>query len=137
MLTMTAPPPVNTQTMPNAAATTADSLRLTGEALFKSNSVHRSPSTQFLCSNCHRTVKLCDVSVQTSLEDKNNPNTISRIRLVSLTPSDDGLGGDSTWLSLDSRTPTQEYSIDNTKQGVHGDRYDQVSSRSIPRMHHV
>jgi hypothetical protein len=128
--------PVNPQPTPNVT-TTADNLRLTAQALFKSNSVHRSPSTQFQCSDCHRIVKRCDVSVQTSLDEKTNPNTTSRIRLVSLTSSDDGLTGDGTWLSLDSphaRMATQEYPIGHTRQALHD---HEVSSRSIPRMHHV
>ncbi len=125
---------VNTQTMPNVT-TTNDSLRLAAEALFKSNSVHRFPSNQYICSDCHRTVKRCDVSVQTSLDDDKNHNTTSRLRLVSLTSSDDGLGGDGTWLSLDSphsHMTTQEYHMGNTRQG-----YDKLSSCKIPGMHHV
>jgi hypothetical protein len=109
--------------------TTSDSLRLAAETLFKSNSVHRFPSNQFICSDCHRTVKCCDVSVQTSLDN----DTTSRLRLVSLTASDDGLSGDSAWLSLDSRMATQEYQMGSTRQVFH----DKLSSCSIPGMHHV
>jgi hypothetical protein len=149
--TFVAPPPlinttatttsssVNTQTMSNVTTTT-DSLRLAAEVLFKSNSVHRSPSNQFICSNCHRTVKSCDVSVQTSLDDDTDHNTTSRLRLVSLTSSDDGLSGDGAWFSLDSPRPriaTQEYQMGNTRPTVHDKGYDELSSRSIPRMHHV
>jgi len=119
--------------VPDITATTTDSLRLAAETLFKSNSVHRFPSNQFICSDCHRTVKRCDVSVQTSLDDDTNHNTTSRLRLVSLTASDDGLSGDSAWLSLDSRMATQEYQMGNTRQVFH----DKLSSCSIPGMHHV
>jgi hypothetical protein len=123
-----------------SVTTTTDSLRFAAEALFKSNSVHRSPSNQFLCSNCHRTVKCCDVSVQTCLDDKTNHNTTSRLRLVSLASSDDGLSGDGTWLSLDSshlHMPAQEYQPSNTKQAFQDKGYGEVSNSSIPRMHHV
>jgi hypothetical protein len=61
------------------------------ELLFKSNTVRRYPSTHFSCSNCHQTIKCCDVSVQTSLDDN---GSISRKRVVLLTASDDGLSGD-------------------------------------------
>jgi hypothetical protein len=118
---------VNTQILPN------DNLRLAAETLFKSNSVHRFPSTQFICSDCHRTVKCCDVSVQTSLDE----NTTSRVRLVSLTSSDDGLNNDAAWLSLDSRMANQEYQSGNTKQIFYDKESDKLPSRSIPRMHHV
>jgi len=135
----TATTSVNTQTTPNIT-TTADSLRLTAEALFKSNSVHRFPSTQFTCSDCHRTVKRCDVSVQTSLDDNTNHNATSRLRLVSLTSSDDGVSSDGAWLSLDSpisRMTTQEYQMGNTRQVFHDNTYDELSSSSIPGMYHV
>ncbi len=138
----TTPSSVNTQTTSNVMTTTTadNNLRLTAEALFKSNSVHRSPSTQFQCPDCHRIVKRCDVSVQTSLDDKTDPKTTSRLRLVSLTSSDDGLAGDGTWLSLDSphaRMATQEYQKGHTKQVLHDNQYNEVSLRSIPGMHHV
>ncbi len=136
VLTTTTSSSVNPQPTPNIT-TKADSLRLTAEALFKSNSVHRFPSTQFQCSDCNRIVKRCDVSVQTSLNDKTNPNNTSRLRLVSLTSSDDGLTGDGPWLSLDSphnRMATQEYPMAHTKQVLHD---NEVPSRTIPRMHHV
>ena len=132
LLTTTSSSSVNSQPTPNIT-TTADSLRLTAEALFKSNSVHRFPSTQFQCSDCQRIVKRCDVSVQTSLENNNK----SRLRLVSLTSSDDGLTGDGPWLSLDSpytRTATQEYPLGHTRQVIYE---NEVPSRTIPRMHHV
>ncbi|CAF0736343.1 unnamed protein product [Rotaria sordida] len=88
LTTTTITPSNNTQTM-STIATTNDSLRLAAETLFKSNSVLRSPLTQFICSDCHRTVKRCDVSVQTSLDNNTNDNATSRLRLVSLTSSDD------------------------------------------------
>ena len=123
-----------------SVTTTTDNLRLAAEALFKSNSVHRSPSTQFICSDCHRTVKRCDVAVQTCLDNNTQSNATSRLRLVSLTASDDGLGGDGTWLSLDSPHPhmvSQEYQTNNTRQTLQHKKYDDISLRSIPRMHHV
>lgn len=149
--TFVAPPSMLTTTMtntssvttPNAAsqaATAANNLRLTAETLFKSNSVHRSPSTQFLCSNCHQTVRRCDVSVQTSLDDRINPQSTSRLRLISLSTSDDGQTNDGAWLALDSphaRLNMQEYPIDETKELLHDNRYNEVSSRTTPRMHHV
>lgn len=150
--TFLAPPPlltattttsssVNTQTISNATTAT-DNLRITAETLFKSNSVNRFPSNQFICSDCHRTVKCCDVSVQTSLDsDNTNYNAGSRLRLVSLTSSDDGLGGgDGAWLSLDSphpRTTAQEYQTGNTRQVLHDKRYNELPSCTIPGMHYV
>lgn len=125
---------VTTSTTASQAATAANNLRLTAQTLFKSNSVHRSPSTQFLCSNCHQTVRRCDVSVQTSLDDQMiNSDSTSRVRLISLTGSDDGVNNDGTWLALDSphtRVNMQEYPMDNTQHLFH-------ESRSTPRMHHV
>jgi hypothetical protein len=130
----------NTQTTP-AMTTPTDNLRLTAEALFKSNSVHRCPSTQFTCSNCQKTIKCCDVSVQASLDDNTNHNGISRLRLVSLTSSDDGLsGGDGAWLSLDSPHPhmtTQEYQRNNTGQTFRDKRYEELPASSIPGMYYV
>ena len=131
---------VTTPSTSSQATTAANNLRLTAETLFKSNSVHRSPSTQFLCSNCQQTVRRCDVSVQTSLDDQTNPHSASRLRLISLTASDDGQTNDGTWLALDSphvRLNLQEYPIDETKELLHDDRFNEVSSRSTPRMHHV
>jgi hypothetical protein len=130
----------NTQSTPTATTTTTDNLRLTAEALFKSSSVHRSPSAQFTCSDCHRTVKRCDVSVQTSLDDNINHNGISRLRLVSLTSSDDGLNGDGAWLSLDSSHPrmtTQEYQMNDTKNVFRDKKYEELPASSIPGMYYV
>jgi alpha-D-ribose 1-methylphosphonate 5-triphosphate diphosphatase PhnM len=130
---------VITQTTPTMT-TAKDSLRLAAETLFKSNSVHRYPSNNFICSDCHRTFKRCDVSVQTSLDDNTNYGAASRLRLVSLTASDDGLGGDGTWLSLDphqAQRTAQEYQMRNTILTPQDTRYDELSSRSMPRMHHV
>ena len=122
---------VTTLSTASQAATAANNLRLTAQTLFKSNTVHRSPSTQILCSNCQQTVRRCDVSVQTSLDDQMiNSNSTSRLRLISLTGSDDGLNNDGTWLALDSRINIQEYPMDDTQQLFH-------ESRSTPRMHHV
>ena len=136
---MLLPPMAPTLNTASSVAST-DNLRLAAEALFKSNSVHRSPSTQFTCSQCQRAVKCCDVSVQTSLDEKNNESAASRLRLVSLSASDDGHGNDGTWLSLDSphaHLVAQEHPSNSTKQTFPHRNYDDVSVRSIPRMHHV
>lgn len=118
----------NTQTIP-PFETNDENLRLAAEALFKSNSVHRSPSTQFVCSDCRRIVKRCDVSVQASLDDNVAYDGKSRLRLVSLTSSDDGLNNEDAWLSLDSRLADKRSQINQTCQK---DGYF-----SIPKMHHV
>lgn len=119
---------VATPSTTSQTATAANNLRLTAETLFKSNTVHRSPSAPFLCSNCQQTVRRCDVSVQASLDEQINSTATSRLRLISLTGSDDG-----TWLALDSphaRLNMPDYPIDETKQLFR-------ESRTTPRMHHV
>lgn len=134
-----APPPLLTATtsIPSKnIQTTNDSLRLAAETLFKSNSVHRYPSTQFICSDCHRIVKCCDVSVQASLNDDNN-NVTPRLRLVSLTSSDDGLNNEDAWLSFDSGTANQKYPMNHTRQAFQDKDYDDCSTSTIPKMHHV
>jgi hypothetical protein len=111
----------------------ADNLRL-AESLFKSNTVHRYPSTYFICSNCHRTVKCCDVSVQTTLHDH---GTTSRIHVVTLTASDDELNRDTPWISLE---PHHEHMILQEYQMGYLGRPSQdagLASNSIPQMHHV
>ncbi|CAF1679096.1 unnamed protein product, partial [Adineta ricciae] len=126
-------PLINTPTVP-LMTTTNDNLRMAAETLFKSNSVHRSPSTQYICSECHRTVRRCDVSVQASLDDRSNQNDPSRLRLVSLPTSDDG-----AWLTLDSPPAfsiVQETSLKNAKQTFEQRNYNDVSVRPLPRMHH-
>ncbi|UJR37214.1 hypothetical protein I4U23_029923 [Adineta vaga] len=126
---------INTQTTVPSMAATDDNLRLAANALFKSNSVHHFPSTQFICSACNRTIKRCDASIQTSLDGKPNPNEVSRLRLVSLSTSDDG-----AWLSLDSphaHGAIQETPVTNTKQTFQHGNFDHVSIRPIPKMHHV
>lgn len=118
---------------PVVTTSTPDNLRLAAETLFKSNSVHRSPSTQFTCSECRRTVKRCDVSVQASLSETNEQSVASRLRLVSLSASDDGHGNDGAWLSLDS--PQAHFA---TGKPLNQQRaYEEVPVRSMPRMHHV
>ncbi|CAF2872436.1 unnamed protein product [Rotaria sp. Silwood2] len=134
--TTTIRPSKNTQTL-SSMTTTNDSLRLAAEALFKSNSVHRFPSTQFMCSDCHRIVKRCDVSVQTSLDNVTNHDATSRLRLVSLTSSDDGLNGDDAWLSFDSQMTGQKYQMNHSKQALQSEGYDELSTCLIPKMHHV
>ncbi|CAF0773524.1 unnamed protein product [Rotaria sp. Silwood1] len=143
--TFVAPPPLlttttmpafnNTQTI-SATSTTNDSLRLAAEALFKSNSVHRSPSTQFICSDCHQIVKRCDVGVQTSLDNNTNHNITSRLRLVSLTSSDDGLSNDDAWVSFDSQLTGQRYQMNHTRQALKNEGHNELSTCSIPKMHH-
>jgi hypothetical protein len=126
-------------TTPSSSTTTpttpvpTDNLRL-AESLFKSNSVHRYPSTYFICSNCHRTVKFSDVSVQTSLDD---PGTTSRVRVVSLTSSDDGLHNNTAWVSLEphhAHMTVQEYQMGNARRPSQDLG---LPSSSIPGMHHV
>ncbi|CAF0883940.1 unnamed protein product [Adineta steineri] len=137
--TTTSSSSVNTQTIPSMT-TTNDNLRAAAEALFKSNSVHRSPSQQVTCSNCQRSIKRCDVSVQTSLDDKSDDSATSRLRLVSLTSSDDGHSGDGSWLPLDSPHPplvVQEHPTSFSRPISQHKGYDAISVRSIPRMHHV
>ncbi|CAF3148262.1 unnamed protein product [Rotaria sp. Silwood2] len=118
-----------TQTKPIAI----DNLRL-AETLFKSNTVHRYPSTHFICSNCHRTIKCCDVSIQTSLDDH---NTISRMRVISHTTSDDEFHDDKGWISSEphcTHMTVQEYQMGNTKKAFQDTG---LPSNSIPQMHHV
>ncbi|CAF0879084.1 unnamed protein product [Adineta steineri] len=115
------------------ASTTSDTLRF-AESLFKTNNVHRYPSTHFICSNCHQTIKCHDVSVQTSLDDR---SATTRTRLISLTASDDSLDTDLAWNSLEphhAHMTVQEY------QTGHARRSSQdagLPSNSIPQMHHV
>ncbi|CAF3607078.1 unnamed protein product [Rotaria sp. Silwood1] len=121
-----------TQTTPTTT-TAVDNLRL-AEGLFKSNTVHRYPSTHFICSNCHQTIKCCDVSVQTSFDDH---DTISRMRIVSHTASDDEINGDTDWVSYEphcTHMTVQEYQMGNTKKAFHDTG---LPSNSIPQMHHV
>jgi hypothetical protein len=106
--------------------TKTDNLRL-AESLFKSNTVHRYPSTNFICSNCHKTIKCCDVSVQTS-----------QIGVVPLTPSKGELNSDTGWISLEPHNhihmTVQGYQMGNTK------RLSQdigLPSNSIPQMHRI
>jgi hypothetical protein len=131
--TTSSSPSIVTQTTPTATIAT-DNLRL-AQSLFKSNSVHRYPSTHFICSNCHQTVKCCDVSVQTSLDDQ---NTTSRIRVVSLTSSDDGLhSSDTTTISLEphhAHMTLQQYQMGNVRRPSQDAG---LPSNSIPQMHHV
>jgi len=92
-----------------------ENLRL-AEALFKSNSVNRSPSTLFTCSNCSQTMKRCDVSVQTSLDKPNKFNSTSRLRLISSTSDEDITNeNDGAWLSLESKPiiPEKRFSTSN------------------------
>ena len=140
LTTTTISPSNNTQTA-CTFSTINDNLRLVAEALFKSNSVHRSPSTQFVCSNCHRTIKRCDISIQTSLHDNTNDKESSRLRLVSFTSSDDGRNDDdSGWLSFDSahsHVTSQDYPVNNTTQSFQNKRSDKLSTYSIPETHHI
>jgi hypothetical protein len=100
---VTLPPLLNTTTSsssPVISQTTTiatDTLPL-AKSLFKSNTVHRYPSTYFICSNCHRTNKCCDVSVQTSLHDH---STTSSIYVVLLTTADDEVNRDTSRISLE------------------------------------
>jgi len=104
----------------NQTTTTTDNLRF-AESLFKSNTVN------FVCSNCHKTIKCCDVSVQTS-----------QIGVVPLTKSNDELNSNTGWISLEPHNhihmTVQEYQMGNTKK-----LYQDVglSSNSIPQMHHI
>jgi hypothetical protein len=97
-----------------------DNLHL-AESLYKSNNVHRYPSTYFICSNCHKTIKYSDVSVQTSLDDL-------RRRVVSFTDSDDGN------LHNHSHMTVKEYQQGHTRRSSHDST---LISNSIPQMHHV
>ncbi|CAF2390746.1 unnamed protein product [Rotaria sp. Silwood2] len=45
---------------PVVTSTITDDFHL-AESLFKLNTVHRYPSSHFICSNCHRTIKYCDI----------------------------------------------------------------------------
>jgi hypothetical protein len=131
MLNSTTPPsPVVIQP---TTTTITNNLRL-AESLFKSNTVHRYPSTHFICSNCHQTVKCCDVSVQTSLDDHGTP---SRARVISLTASDDGINTDTIRASLEhhhGHMTVQEYQMGNTRRPSEDLG---LSFNSIPQMHHV
>lgn len=144
--TFVAPPPLLTTTTtttnpllknPQTDKTTHENLRFAAEALFKSNSVDRSPSTHFICSDCRRTVKLCDVSVQASLDNKSGDNGRSRLRLVSLTSSDDGLTNDDAWFSYDSNTTSRKGAMNHGKQTLNDDLYDDLSTGTIPKLQHV
>ncbi|CAF1172852.1 unnamed protein product [Rotaria sordida] len=121
-----------TQT-PSTTTITIDNLRLS-ETLFKSNTVHRYPSSHFICSNCHQTIKCCDVSVQTSLDDH---NTISKIHVISHTASDDEFNGDTTWTSYEphgTHMTVQEYQMGHARKVSHDTG---LPSNSIPQMHRV
>jgi hypothetical protein len=127
----TAIPLFNTSGINQTNATvTNDNLRI-AESLYKSNTVHRYPSSYFICSNCHKTVKCSDVSVQTSIDDP-------RIRVVSLTASDDGLNCNPTSTSLESynhlHMTVKEYQQGSTRRSSHE---AVLSSDSIPQMHRV
>ena len=129
-------PSVTQSPTSNTLATANEKLRL-AESLFKSTSVHRYPSTNFVCSNCNRTLKCADVSIQTSLDESVSRGSTSRLRVVSLTSSDDGTGGDAGWLSLDPHhapMTVQEYQLGQTRRPSHDPGF---SSFSIPGMHHV
>ena len=98
-------------------------LRL-AESLFKSNSVHRFPSVQYLCSECRRTVKCSDVSVQTN----------ARLRLLSPTTSEDGLVEEKPWVPVEVKPLVQGPFFGYTR------RVSQEKGSSpctIPGMHHV
>jgi hypothetical protein len=130
--TYATPLPLFNTTIPSSSGinpTTAnDNLRL-AESLFKTNTVHRYPSTHYICSNCHQTIKCSDVSVQTSLDDH---HTTSRTRVVSLTASSDGLSGGTTRVSLDHGHMTvKEYQSGRLSQDT------SLPSHSIPQMHDV
>ncbi|UJR08997.1 hypothetical protein I4U23_013247 [Adineta vaga] len=130
--TTTSPSPVVIQT-PVSTTTAADNLHL-AESLFKTNTVHRYPSTHFICSKCHQTIKCCDVSVQTSLDDHNHT---SRNHRISLTLSDDELSHNSVRKSLESHhahMTVQEYRMGNTRRPSQDLT---LSSDLIPQMHHV
>ncbi|CAF4769642.1 unnamed protein product, partial [Rotaria magnacalcarata] len=136
LTTIPVPSSNSTQNMSSISTTNAN-LRLASEALFKSNSVHRYPSTQFTCSDCHRIVRVCDVSVQASLDNKIDENAASRLRLVSLTSSDDGLAGDDAWFSFDSPLNGQKNHTNHPIQVLKDERYDGLSKCTLPKMHHV
>jgi hypothetical protein len=134
---VTSIPMVNTTTSSSSPSsvlqptttTVADNLRL-AESLFKSTTVHRYPSSHYICSNCHQTIKCCDVSVQTSLDEH---STTSRIRGISFTPSDD----DINTISLEphhAHMTIQAYQLGNTRRSSQD---AELSSSSIPQMHHV
>ncbi|CAF2726549.1 unnamed protein product [Rotaria sp. Silwood2] len=83
---------ITSSSSPVVTSTITDNLHLAGSQL-KLNTVHHYPSSHFICSNCHRTIKCCNVNVQTSLNDH---DAISRTRTVSLMASDEELNSDTT-----------------------------------------
>ncbi|CAF1263493.1 unnamed protein product [Adineta ricciae] len=129
--TMTSPSPVTSQ-VPSTSI--SDNLRL-AESLFKTNNVHRYPSKHFICSKCYQTVKCCDVSVQTSLDDHNRA---SRNHRMSLSVFDDELDPDPVRTSSELHhhlMTVQEYQMGNTRRSSQD--LSSQSSNSIPQMHHV
>ncbi len=132
-------PLLNTTTsyLPTINQTTAivnDNLRL-AESLFKSNTVHRYPSSHFICSNCHQTIKCCDVSVQTSLD---HLDTTSRKRVVSLIVGDDELTGNIARVSLEPHNHAH-MTVKEYQRGITRSPSQDAGlpSNSIPQMHHV
>ncbi|CAF1327133.1 unnamed protein product [Rotaria magnacalcarata] len=119
----------------NHSATIAamDNLQL-AETLFKSNNVHRYPSTHFICAKCHQKSKCCDVSVQTSFADD---TSTSRIDDVSHTSSNSEPYIDNGWVPFEphcSHMRVKKYQIGNiikTHQDIG------LRANSIPQMHHV
>ncbi|CAF3360506.1 unnamed protein product [Rotaria socialis] len=119
----------------NHSATIAamDNLQL-AETLFKSNNVHRYPSTQFTCAKCHRTVKCCDISVQTSFADD---SSTSRIDAVSHASPNSEHYIDSGWVPFEPHClhmKVKKYQIGNIRK-THQDIG--LRANSIPQMHHV
>ena len=130
--TTTSSSSIVTQNVPSTT-TVNDNLRL-AQSLFKSNTVHRYPSSHFICSNCHQTIKCCDVSVQASLDEH---DSTSRTRVISYTSSDDGLNSDATRISLEphhAHLTLQQYQMGNIKRSSQDGG---LPSNAIPQMHHV
>lgn len=132
------PPQLITTTTVTNELNTNENLRL-AETLFKSNSVNRSTTTSVVCSNCSRTIKRCDVSVQTSLDKSNKFNLTSRLRLISSTSDEETTNeNDGAWISLDSpheRKVTNEfYPINSTKSIIPENKF---STSNIPGVYDV
>ena len=136
---LTASPSVSA--VPPWTGSQTENLRLAAEALFKSNSVHRSPSTNYFCSNCRQSVQRCDASIQASLDGTVNRAQASRLRLISMASDDEGLASDGAWLSIDPTHPqpiSQDYPTNETKPvPTYGAGYLPFSSYPTSTMYQV